>query len=332
MPGLSNTSDVEGVERNLTARVTAAVPTAGQVFWRVDSSIMSPTDVRVERNGCDLVLINRSKNLLLQPVKRSIWRSAAVLSYFEAAGSDVSEMTFNLADGHMPSQALCSFSSFDSRMHLVPDFYFFRETGYHALRQQFSENSVPWPERSTELVWRGKPSGVGVFSCSPSQKDNALVRQRLRMALHARDTKLDFRFASTKSPLEAKLLSAEGLMADRVELETWANRKFAVDIDGFSNAWDNFFHRLLLGNCILKVDSQMGFRQWYYDKLKPYQHYVPVKKDLSNLREQIDWALSHDAEAEAIAAAGQKVAQSLTWDKVLVDTAAGLQRLVGASA
>ncbi len=147
--------------------------------------------------------------------------------------------------------------------------------------------------------------------------------------MHAKGTRLDFRFVNPKPPALATVLEEAGLVADRVEPKTWATRKFAIDIDGVTNAWNNLFHRLLMGNCVLKVESQMGYRQWYYDKLQPYQHYVPIKKDLSDLEQQIDWVLTYDKYAKMIAEAGQRVAQSLTWDSVLEDTAVKMRAFAG---
>ncbi len=70
--------------------------------------------------------------------------------------------------------------------------------------------------------------------------------------------------------------------------------------------------RLLLGCCILKIQSQHGFRQWYYDRLKPWRHYVPVREDMSDLIEKIDWCRYHDADCAEIASAGQALARAMT--------------------
>jgi len=55
---------------------------------------------------------------------------------------------------------------------------------------------------------------------------------------------------------------ARGLAAERVDEMSWANRRYALDIDGHSNAWNNFANRLKLGCCVFKVQSERGFRQW----------------------------------------------------------------------
>lgn len=63
---------------------------------------------------------------------------------------------------------------------------------------------------------------------------------------------------------------------------------------------------------MLKVASPHGFRQWYYDRLDPWTHYVPVAADLSDLAERVQWCRDNDDACQAIAATGQRLAHSMT--------------------
>ena len=58
---------------------------------------------------------------------------------------------------------------------------------------------------------------------------------------------------------------------------------------------------------MFKADSEVS--SWYFKGLKPYVHYIPIKHDLSNLIEQINWALSNDSKAKQIAKNGQDFAK-----------------------
>ena len=62
-----------------------------------------------------------------------------------------------------------------------------------------------------------------------------------------------------------------------------------------------------------RSESQFGFRQWYYDQIKPFEHYVPVSADMADFDEKIEWVRSHHAEAKAIAERGQALARTLTF-------------------
>ncbi|CAI9620176.1 unnamed protein product, partial [Staurois parvus] len=66
---------------------------------------------------------------------------------------------------------------------------------------------------------------------------------------------------------------------------------------------------LLAGNSvILKQDSI--YYEHFYSELQPWKHYVPFRKDLSDLLEKIKWVKDHDIEAKKIAQAGQEFARN----------------------
>lgn len=63
--------------------------------------------------------------------------------------------------------------------------------------------------------------------------------------------------------------------------------KYQVNVDGTVAAYR--FPYLLLGDSlVLKQDSQ--YYEHFYTVLKPWKHYVPVKRSLEDLLEKIKWA------------------------------------------
>ena len=70
------------------------------------------------------------------------------------------------------------------------------------------------------------------------------------------------------------------------------------------------FPSLMLGSSlVLKQDSQ--YYEHFYVHFKAGTHYIPVKRNLSDLLEKIKWAKENDAEAQEIARAGQTMAREL---------------------
>ena len=53
------------------------------------------------------------------------------------------------------------------------------------------------------------------------------------------------------------------------------------------------------GSAVLKQDSP--YIEHFYHALKPNKHYLPIKRDLSDLVEKIKWAKSHDSEMRDMA-------------------------------
>jgi hypothetical protein len=63
----------------------------------------------------------------------------------------------------------------------------------------------------------------------------------------------------------------------------------------------------------IKVES--GNKQWYYDDLKPWVHYVPVANNMSDLSSAVDFVLdrSNDNALKKIARASTRFIRNLTY-------------------
>jgi hypothetical protein len=160
---------------------------------------------------------------------------------------------------------------------------------------------------------------------------NPAIIQRARMCLLLRgvegtDAKLSAVAQSSDPERDRERLSRAGILAPRIPVEHWIGRRFALDVDGNTNAWANLLQRLLLGCCIIKIASPFGYRQWYYDDLAPWVHYVPVRADMADLIETIGWCRSHPDECETIAAAGAALARTMTFEREVARGVANIER------
>ena len=57
------------------------------------------------------------------------------------------------------------------------------------------------------------------------------------------------------------------------------------------------------GVALCRHQESTLFEFWERD-LEPFQHYIPVKADFSDLIEKVEWAITHDDDARAIARNG----------------------------
>ena len=60
-----------------------------------------------------------------------------------------------------------------------------------------------------------------------------------------------------------------------------------------------FPYLLAGGSLVLKQDSD--YYEHFYRQLEPWVHYIPVKKDISDLVEQLEWAKRNDDKAREMA-------------------------------
>jgi Glycosyl transferase family 90 len=305
------------VERKAIGRIhqtLAGLGISGKITFDYDPAVW-PSDIWFERkrDGYTVIFPREVTPYLLIGLAHY---TAANLYWFDACSPGVAGMSVTLSDGDDPSVARFAPSTRVPEQIAIPDPYFFRGRGFeqHRLVRAVAPN---WDERSTQVVWRGGLNGYGKLAFGPGAVTDPLVLARLRLVLLTRgQAGCDVQLSELPDIFSRWriLLTQERLFGLPVVEESWLARKYAIDIDGFSNTWSNLLIRMLYGCCVLKVDSQFGFRQWYYDRIKPFEHYIPVRADMSDLLEKIEWAKAHDTEAREIAAAGQRFAMALDFE------------------
>lgn len=89
-----------------------------------------------------------------------------------------------------------------------------------------------------------------------------------------------------------------------------------VDVEGkgYSGRLKLLLHS---GRPVLVQDRP--WHEWFWDSLVPMEHYIPVRRDLSDLVDQARWVQQNPQEAEQIGRAGQKLAQRLLTRASAVD-------------
>lgn len=65
----------------------------------------------------------------------------------------------------------------------------------------------------------------------------------------------------------------------------------------------------LLGGDSLVLKQQSPFYEHFYGQLRPWEHYVPVQRDLNDLVERVLWARDNEPEVRRIVAAAQQFAR-----------------------
>lgn len=78
-----------------------------------------------------------------------------------------------------------------------------------------------------------------------------------------------------------------------------------MSIDGTVAAY-RLPYLLAGGSLLLKQESK--YYEHFYNNMIPNVHYIPIKKNLSDLIEKVNWALDNDDQAEQIARSGQDFA------------------------
>lgn len=154
--------------------------------------------------------------------------------------------------------------------------------------------AIPWEQRLPCVFWRG--------ACSADYKNNEFLRLAVVAALAdhpACDVKLVRRWHEIK-PIP------DDYFADPCPLPHFLSYRVLLILDG--NGISSSHTWVFASGAVPLLVSNCDF--WFRPLLVPYEHYVPVQYDLSDLRVKIDWVLTNDSDARRIAEGAMAFARS----------------------
>ncbi|KAI5106875.1 KDEL motif-containing protein 1 precursor [Silurus meridionalis] len=135
----------------------------------------------------------------------------------------------------------------------------------------------PWAEKNMTAFWRGRDSR----------------RERLELVKLARANPELLDAAFTNFFFFEHVESLYGPLVKHVSFFDFFKYKYQINVDGTVAAYRMPY--LLAGDSVvLKQDST--YYEHFYSQLQPWVHYIPIKADLSDVLEKIQWAKEHDEE------------------------------------
>lgn len=164
----------------------------------------------------------------------------------------------------------------------------------------------PWEMRENKLFWRGRATGT-------VPNDRFLEHPRIKLvclaeiAPHLIDAGLTGWWENSflkKSLEEDWAPYSKPILQSPVRIQDHLGYKYQLVLDGSIATFPGFAWRLLSNSLTFKVESSL--EQWFEGGLIPGEHYIPVKRDLSDLVEKILWAQQYDEEARKIAEKGRE--------------------------
>ena len=194
-------------------------------------------------------------------------------------------------------------------------------------RNMPNPKAYEWNALISKAIWRGsdypflQPTLVGAaakprssaFSSQLSSSDKAgaargllagsKIGPRLRAVLMSflHPELIDAKFFNWNPKAQAvRSLREMGLVTDdHVGLETFGRYRYQLDLGGGGGTtWSGVIPKLSLPGVLLHHETMMI--DSYFPLLKPWEHYLPLESDLSNLQELIQWVEQHPKQARII--------------------------------
>jgi hypothetical protein len=169
----------------------------------------------------------------------------------------------------------------------------------NACREYPDIKPTPWAKKIEQAVFRGTSTGSGV-TADTNQRLKALeIATKHKGLLDVGITKWNLRPRKLEGSPYLQTIERENYSkANRLTLQEQSRYKYILTLEGHVAAY-RLSYELSSGSVVLLAESQ--WQMWYYPFLKAYEHYVPVKEDLSDLLYQIEWCKANDAKCEQIA-------------------------------
>ncbi|HSX38260.1 MAG TPA: glycosyl transferase family 90 [Chlamydiales bacterium] len=181
-----------------------------------------------------------------------------------------------------------------------------RHFNWDSLVKETIEASIknPWNTKINTLFWRGSASDgwYGIENWKNPPRGKLVYLSQLYPDL------IDagfFRINPWHSNTLEQTWQATG-KKEPMPYDYILHFKYGIDLDGSTCSIPATMWKLFMNSVIFKHDSDLVM--YFHEQLKPYVHYIPVKRDLSDLFEQLAWAEEHDEEARKIAENAQQFA------------------------
>nr|XP_055060650.1 protein O-glucosyltransferase 1 isoform X1 [Misgurnus anguillicaudatus] len=158
------------------------------------------------------------------------------------------------------------------------------------MRDDLNKSAAQWP-------WKKKsPKGFFRGSRTSSERDPLILLSREAPDVVDAEYTKNQAWKSEKDTLGSP-------PAKEIPLVDHCKYKYLFNFRGVAASF-RLKHLFLCGSLVFHVGEE--WIEFFYPQLKPWVHYIPVKQDLSDLRELLQFVKENDGVAEEIAMRGQK--------------------------
>jgi hypothetical protein len=156
---------------------------------------------------------------------------------------------------------------------LLPEAHYLCGFYYRPLLVRLRLKRVRWEAKRNRAIFAGRDHGPAT--------DGATLRRRLGSLVASEDLPVDVHLGEA-IPHRAQL-----------------GYKYLFDVDGWVRTWDAWAWKLASGSVVLSPASD--WTTFFTEPFAPWEHFVPVARDFSDLEQRLEWCVVHDDECRELA-------------------------------
>lgn len=189
---------------------------------------------------------------------------------------------------------------------LLPDAHIIMKTWNHLTDIIPKANSNnPWSQKIEKVFWRGGTTGsAGIQYNIPNFDKLDRIKLVMMSKLYPKLVDAEFtrytNFSQDKDGNNLHYILKE-LFPNNTKMvkeEDHLKYKYLISLDGNTCAWVRVPWIMLSNSVLVKQESRKI--EWFYLGLEPYFHYIPLKNDLTDIFEKIEWMKNNDIKLQEI--------------------------------
>jgi len=169
----------------------------------------------------------------------------------------------------------------------TPILGFLRTKRHYGPLEQVAKNDRPFEEKKNTVVWRGTSTGHG--------KRISAVKMYLDFPIDFMDIALDSVRPRERNQQDP---SNQRLVRKKMDMKEILKHKYLLSLEG--NDVASGLKWMLLSNSVVFMPPPTAVSWAMEDRLVPFYHYIPLRKDLTDLAAMVHWARQNDAICERI--------------------------------
>ncbi len=155
------------------------------------------------------------------------------------------------------------------------------------------KSDISWEKKNNKVIWRGTTTGKWNIH---SEGRYALVNKYYKNPKY--DIGLSFLVQLGNPETDTKYIKK------KISIKNQLKSKYIISVEG--NDVSTGLKWMLYSNSVVLMPKPQ-YESWIMEgRLKPYVHYIPLKKDFSDLNEIYKWCLENDKECKQIAKNGKE--------------------------
>jgi Glycosyl transferase family 64 domain/Glycosyl transferase family 90/Sulfotransferase family len=147
------------------------------------------------------------------------------------------------------------------------------------------KDPVSWNEKEDKVVWRGATTGADPLK--PGSRYRAVLQY-----INSTVDGIDIAFNKVATLQDSKVPTGPDLLRKGLPSEELEKFKYLVSIEG--NDVATGLKWMLYSNSVVMMAPPTKETWAMEGLLVPYYHYIPLAKDLSDIKEKLDWARRND--------------------------------------